>query len=707
MIGRKTKIILTASLLLAGVALRIHYLNSFSGSPLFDVPRGPDVEEYCEWAREIVAGRWLWDKVHIHSPLYPFFLAMLYRLFSHLSSCFYWVRFSQIMLGFACFVPLTGVIWLCHGAGFAGADAGSSGRRKSAATLCFIALWSWYPPLVYYLGELTSEVVMVPLLSLALYLLYLSERETPLPSFVTGVKPEAMERFGDGARKFWSFNLPGKGNPFHYLAGICSGLACIAHPFALFFVFSEIIYLYLRSNFKALLWFTLASMTMVLPVSFYNIVILGENIPIQANGGFNLYLGNNPEADGTCSLRPGQDWDDFHLGAEYKASELGISKDSLLIQKTAVFIFKNPLQWLGLLGRKALMVWNHRELTAGADLHDLRYYTAFQDFFSWAFGVCAVLALTAIFTNLTNRSFIYGFRHVLILLGTFWIGQTLLVTSGRYRVSMLPCILILAAWLISDLPNLLSAGRRATLQLFAAALAACAIVYAPVAPFDPQRETAEAASLLGEAFLIKNDLDNAEKHLAYAAENLPPWSRSYNLMGMLYEARGDNARAMEHYLDAVRTAPSDPDGFMNIALLFSKKGHYDKAADFFEKAFSLRTSHSAELHYNFAVFRFTQGDMPQAYEHYLKCLDINPGHAMALNNLGILFHSQGQYREAALLFQRSLLMEPGNTRRMLNLAAAQFASGDPDAARATINNVLKIAPSMPEAAQLKSIVDSQ
>ncbi|MBN1865208.1 MAG: tetratricopeptide repeat protein [Victivallales bacterium] len=698
----------------AGTLLRIYYLHEFSASPLFDVPKGADVEEYWVWAGDIIAGRWLWANVHIHAPLYPFFLAMLYCLFANLSSCFFWIRFSQIMLGFFSFLPLLGVMRLFVGTGEDDCPGHGAGRPKlSTESLCFLALWCWYPPLVFYLGELTSEVLMIPLLSTALYLLYRSEQGLPLPKFVTG-KTEEVDLIVEGSggtsptpRQRFSLQLPGMGNLFHCLAGLCSGLACISHPFALFFMFSEIIYLYIRGNLKGMAFFAISALAAIFPVSFYNMVILGEAIPIQANGGFNLYLGNNPDADGTCNMRPGPDWDDFHLGAEYKARELGLSKDSLLIQETAVFIMKNPLAWIGLVGRKALMVWNYRELSAGADLYPIRYFTSFQRTFRWAFGACAVMALTAILLNIGNRIFIYRYRHLLILIGTFWAGQALLVTSGRYRVAMIPCILILASWTLVNLGRTLFTRPRRTARFTVGIIASAAVVYAPVAPFHHEREKAEAASILGEACLIKGDLENAETHLRFAEKNMPPWSRNHNLLGILMENKGQPEEALEYYLKAVKTNPSEPDSFMNIALLFSRKNDSAKAADFFEKAFSLRTSHSAELYYNYAIFCSARGDTRKAFDNYLKCLDVNPGHVMALNNLGIIFFSEEQFSDAAILFEKSLRMDPGNLKRMLNLALAQYASGDHRASRKTLNRILRVNPSMDEALRLQKILDSR
>ena len=709
--------------ILASLTLRLIYLHQFSLSPLFETPRGPDVEEYCAWAKEIVAGRILWPYVKIHAPLYPFFLAFLCSFFANFQNSFYYIRLSQIMLGFAAFIPLCATILLIKKE-----QKDADDKKYRNMIIAFLILWGWYPPMIYYLGELTSEILLIPLLSSAVFLFYKAEAslfesrnlnkgelgETPqntadktnMESSSSVKHPSTTKNATSSPdlikKKKDKLPHPPTKNIFLVIAGVCSGLAVIAHPLALFFMFFEVIYLFLRRNFKGLACFGLCALMMIAPISLYNIVVLREPIPIQANGGFNLYLGNNEDSDGTCSLRPGPEWDAFHLGADYKSQELGISKDSLLIQKTVKFIFNNPLYWLKLLAQKSVFVWSQREITAGADLYPLRYFTPFQRFFSWSFGVCAVLALMAVFMNWKNNwSFYARYRHVLILISAFWISQTLLVTSGRYRISMLPCILILSAWTLTHYVGFIKQRSGNNIRLLLCIIAAIAIVYIPQPPFKEKRENGEANTLLGEAYLLEGENNKAEKHLQASIKQLPPWSRSYNLLGLIKEKQEDHKEAMIYYLKAVQTDSSDPDAFMNIALLFSRKKEPEKAADFFKKAFTLKNP-SAELFYNYALFCFNNDGKKEARENYLTCLKINPAHEKALNNLGIIAFTEGQYPEAVTYFEKALLLDPCNTLRMVNLAAAKFAAGEKDQAENIIDKVLRKNPHLITAQQLKS-----
>ena len=88
-------------IIIAAIFLRLAYLYQYSDSPLFSTPVGPDVEEYDNWAKEILAWGFSSGRLHIHAPLYPALLASLYYVFSFSQ---FWVRLFQSLLvlgGFA------------------------------------------------------------------------------------------------------------------------------------------------------------------------------------------------------------------------------------------------------------------------------------------------------------------------------------------------------------------------------------------------------------------------------------------------------------------------------------------------------------------------------------------------------------------------------------------------------------------------------
>ena len=700
--------------LVGGVVARAVYLYQFSDSPLCSIPLGPDVEEYFAWAKRIMSGELLWAGVHIHSPLYPYFLAALTYLFAGTTECVVNIRAVQLFLGLISGIPLAAAIAIAVRGGESGdgSDDGEEGagedRGWNATLPVFLVLWAWYPPLIYYTGELTSEVILVPLLGVAVYFLYR-----------------------------WEDNVGGRRSVFNLgLAGLASGLAVVTHPIAGFFLLLETVYLgiagakRLRNRetevedadeerddaesaprkkpdtalalLTSLAVFILMASIPILFVASRNVLVL-DGPPLQANSGFNIYLGNGPEADGTCRLRPGPKWDAFHAKAKAEAAKIGLSKDQYLLEETIEWIASNPLRWLLLVGRKALYFWSHDEIAAGADIHPLFYFTPFQRAFPWAFGLCAVLALMALFYHIGDVEFIRRHRHFIILIMAFFIAQTLLVVSGRYRVGAIPAILVLAAAGIDTILHAIVHLERRYVGLLPAAALAAVVVLLPKPPFDDRREWGEACTLMGEALLRKGQPEKAEECLQAAIAVQPKWSRNYNLLGVAMERRGNNVGAKLAYLKAVELDPGDPEGYVNLATVCEKEGDKKHTVNLYRKALSLNRP-SASLHYNYALFLEGSGDTVGAEKHYGKALMLDPVDPKILNNLAVLKLQHGKPDEAVSLLEKAVRLDPNNQGRLLNLTVALLMSGREEEAKSVAGRLAEshrhavgLAPSKSEA----------
>ena len=707
--------------LFCALALRFLYLWEFSESPLFSTPLGPDVEEYAAWANEILAGNFLWESVKIHSPLYPYFLAFLLWAFKGANALLY-VRVIQILLGFVALVPICGALKLAlSGDSRLVVDkTDENNSRYFQVLLVFMLLWAWYPPLIYYLGELTSEVLLVPLLSLSLYCLYTWDSKVQdngasrgeSQSRESNNEDAAIQEETSPARDSGASKRFGGGTNFLVGGGLFTGFAILTHPLALFFAVFEFAYYFTllfsskvgspkqrSSTAAAPFIFALAAAIPILPVAYYNVAVLGADAPLQANGGFNFFLGNGPGADGTCRLRPGPEWDTAHAEAERDAKAAGTTKDGIFIKRTISHISSHPLEWASLLLRKSLYVWNWRELVAGADSWPLRYFTVFQARFKWAFGFCAVLALTGLFLNLRNPRYFHEYRHFLLLTAAFWFAQTILVTSGRYRIGMLPALLVLSSvGFVASLSKCASGGANA-LKCVLAVSAAAAIVILPKPPLNPERELAEARTIMGEALIRRGFFADAEKFLIASAKAVPNWSRNYNLLGLSLEKRRQYASADKAYRKAISVAPEDPTAYSNLATLYSERGHPEKAELYFKMAFSLG-SPSAKLHYNYGLHCERTGRMADAVRQYDLCLKLDPAYKMALNNLGVIAFKRGKYIQAASLFSKALSFEPDNSRRMVNLAASLFLAGKKAEAKVWLRKALTLSPNSAGAIKL-------
>ncbi len=661
-----------ASAVLLGVILRCIYLQQYSSSPLFLYPCGPDVEEYAARAREIVGGIFLWRKLDIHAPLYPYLLAFLQWLFSFDNPL---IRAAHLLIGLLVIVPLCGAAWLAEGRRFTPAVAGTA------------LIWAAYPPLIFYQGEYISETLVVLLLCSSIFCLY----------------------EGDGLAEPLA-----KGLGFLAAGGLLAGLAVTAHPLSAFFVVLETGFLCVKAvgrkgNAKKMISpavFLIGASIPVLAVISYNSLVLSAGLRIQDNAGFNFYLGNSSIADGTCKLRPGPEWSKVHMDAEKAAKELGISKEAYFFRESFKFIASQPLGWLLLLGKKAAYAWNWRELTAGADSPMLRYHTPLQKYGAWASAVLMILGLAYIFS--VKGSLQFKNRHFLLLLISFCLGQILFVTSGRYRLPMLPAVIFFAASMaVEHTRSFLQdkSWNRLALSCGVPLLAACIIVFIP-APSGRTKEDGEAMSILGEAYLKAGNLDEAEKCISSAFKLSEPWSRNYNLMGMICERKGLDEKALAMYaMSGIGTADGAVTAVTNTASFLSRTGRAFFAEANFKRAFELGQPDS-NLLYNYGLFLQSQGRLQEATEQYSKCLEMDPVHRLALNNLGTIEMARGSCDAARKHFAIAFRLDPGNLGLAVNLAAAESASGDPRNALKRLSKVLRKRPGFRPALELRRQIEA-
>ncbi len=669
---KKTYLLL--SILLTGLILRIIYLWQFSGSPLFAIPIGPDVQEYDDWAREIISGKIIWEAVHIHGPAYPMLLALLYKLFSFSLPG---VRFMQLLISLLCLVPLFYALkMLCS-------------KTDFLMPYLFLGIAVLYPPLIYYQAELISEALLVPLLCLTVVLLYFG-----------GEGPELREN-----RKFHVKYLWFAG------AGLTAGLAAATHPMALIFIAAEFVLLLAverktrSGTFRKLLpaaLFIICAMMIIAPVCIHNSMLSGRIVLIQNNSELNLFIGNNPDASGTCYVRPGPQWNTLYNNAVAEADKLKVGNDRIYSNRTIDFIRGNPGQWLKLLAKKAVYVWNFRELISGADAAPLRCFTALQRYSVWASGVIMVLALAGLTLAAGQRRTLYCYRHFILLTVAFWLGQTLTVTSGRYRLAMLPALFVFAAFLLARIIAERRNLRNTLKPLTYCGLAALA-VYLPSPPVNTVSEQAESDSILGEAYFKQNKYPEAERHLAAAQNALDDRARCLNMLGVIAEARGDFGAAARYFMDAVKADPESPEGYMNLAINASNIKDFDQAEKLFAQALA-KGSGKPDVLYNYGYYLQRRGNIPLAEKYYQQCLKTAPYDRRALNGMGIIAMSRKSFKDAIVFFSRALSIAPGNAGLMLNLAAANASDGRTEKALGIVQEILANEPENRNALIMKQML---
>ncbi|MBR7106820.1 MAG: glycosyltransferase family 39 protein [Lentisphaeria bacterium] len=490
-----------------GLLFRLEYLREFSLLPHFDMAIGPDVQDYYDRAQEILSGKIFPASPDIHAPLYSTFLAALLRLTGNSVA---WVRAIQLLLNYAAW------LWLCRILRNAGANM--------RVILIFLSLAMFTPVLLFHQSELISESLLIPLLAGAIYFLYNAD---------SNKNPDRQ----------------------HFSAGLCCGLAILTHGFMWAFAAAEAGYhLYMR-QWKAAAMILCGVAVMTVPVILAKSIYYERFTTLQQNSAFNIWLGNNPAADGGCYLRPGSAWESEHRTAEAEAAARKISIDRLYWERMGKFYLSTPGALLRLPLKKLWKLLLPVEFISGADSPAMIYKTPLQYYLRGVAVIPSILVLAGIVMLIYKRGE-KKYIHFYLLPAALALAQILTVTSGRYRVPLMPGALLLAA------------ATAATLnkkQLFTGTVAALALAVFSLP--TPPRLDPEERSIMGEVYFRQGKFDLADPALEFASRHIDDPTRFANMRGIIAEKRGNISLAKSFYLQA--RSPYNPQGHFNCGLLLS------------------------------------------------------------------------------------------------------------------------------------------
>lgn len=624
---------------IVGFALlvRLVHLWQMSRAPFFDLTFG-DGASYDAWGRELASGDWLGDRVFYQAPLYPYFLGVVYAVFGQDLLI---VRICQAVLG----------------AGACGLLAAAAARlmsyRVGVTSGLLLALSA---PAIFSDGVLQKSTVGFFLLCLVLWLV----------SLLVG-EPRR--------RTVW------------FLTGLALGALSLARENALVFVVPVVVWLVwehralgrARLPFAAMLVAGLASA--LLPVATRN-VLVGDGFYLTTSQfGPNLYIGNNPDADGTYRpLSYGQgdaafEREDATLLAEEATGRTLTPSEvsSYWTRQVRDYITTQPGDWSALMLRKFALLWNATEAVDTESQYSHAEWSWLLRVTGWFthFGVLVPLALVGIWASWSERRRLWV---VYLMFATYAASVLLFYVFTRYRYPLLPFLVMFASVSLVDAPRLLrERPRRALAGWVGAALALAVFANWPMLSRDSMRAVSEDA--FGTALRTEGRLDEAIERYRRAVALDPAYAAAHNNLGIALREGGAFEEALEHYREAVRLEPSAQSQY-NLANALAAEGSLEEAAVLYRAAIAEQPDLVPALH-NLGTVLHMQGNLSEAEQRLRQALELAPDLAEAHNRLGRLLSAQGRLDEAIATFRRAVELAPDFTEAQNNLAAAlQLAQSD-------------------------------
>ncbi|XP_067392373.1 protein O-mannosyl-transferase TMTC1 isoform X2 [Emydura macquarii macquarii] len=161
------------------------------------------------------------------------------------------------------------------------------------------------------------------------------------------------------------------------------------------------------------------------------------------------------------------------------------------------------------------------------------------------------------------------------------------------------------------------------------------------------------ASALNNLGTLTKDLVVAKEYYRKALQLNPQHNRALFNLGNLLKSQGKKEEAVFLLRDSIKYGPEFADAYSSLASLLAEQEQFKEAKEVYQAGIE-NCPESSDLHNNYGVFLVDTGTPEKAVSHYQQAIWLSPNHYVAMVNLGRLYRSLGQNKEAEAWYKRAL-----------------------------------------------------
>ena len=558
------------------VAILVRLLNliCLGQSKFFGFKIG-DAARYDAWAHRIAEGDWIGQGVFYQAPLYPYFLGTVYTFFG--DDLMTLRKVQAFMASIAC-VFLMNAVWNFLG-------------KRSAIVGGFVM--ALYAPSIFLETQIQKSILDLFFISVLIWLISQITVHQRWSICKSRVAPQNI---------YW---------PSWLWLGVIAGGLCLTRENAL--VFIPVLFLfglqkpivawlanryaqfadrfelgkqyYLKQTAIACGMITLGLLLTLGPVTLRNGIVGGEYHLTTSQLGPNLYIGNNPNADGTYQpIKFGrgdaqyEQLDAVAFAEENMGRTLTPQEVSdYYVGEVLTFVKESPVEWLGLMWRKVLLTVNSVESIDTEDQYT--YEESSLPLFLlgrvFTFGFLFPLGIIGIWQTRGKLKELWPlYSFTLLLVATL----IMFFVFGRYRFPLVPFLIFFAAPVLARLSEKLQTwtswsrlSEKQKFKLWAKGLGIAALFWVchlNVVSIDAQR--AVTLGNFGNCHLICGDFDEAEACFEKSLELEPNNPLVCNSLGVLHREKDHPTRALYYFQKSLNSAPQYDSARNNMHRLITK-----------------------------------------------------------------------------------------------------------------------------------------
>jgi tetratricopeptide (TPR) repeat protein len=569
-----------AGALIVAWAMRLLHWNSFAPYAWFDF-LGLDALYYDEWAKRILRDGLQAEDPFFMGPLYPYLLAAVYKVFGPSLDA---VRHLQVA-GSVASVALMHLL----------------ARRLAGPTLAMIASGAAavYGPYVFESVSILYPTLLI-LLSTALLLLLF----------------EAADR---------------RSNRWAFAAGAVLGTYALGN--AAILIFAPFAFFWLLAAWGRVLepsmsrpeWrkvlpggvaLALGTVLFILPATIHN-GRTGDPVLLTTNGGLNFYIGNGPMANGghltpilylerpdgsvqTIEADLTKDVEcrteaELATGRSMKYSEVS----SFWFDETMKHVRRHPGTFVAGLVRKFVHFWSTYEIPQIDHFEYFRRWSLPLRGPALTFGVIGPLSVVGMALALRRpRPWLLPYLFTI----AYSTSIVLFFVVARYRLPILPALLLFAAFAVVEIVSAVRARRWKLAGGAAGSAAACA--WLMQANFYGIDESKGIAQIIYRQGIVEDSRQAWDAAIAKYEEALalkPDYEKGHLNLGVDLARVGRHEEALQHLAEAERLDPGYSRAPYNRGAVLEELGRHDEAL--------LAYARAVEIEPRYLVARLALGEM--------------------------------------------------------------------------------------------------
>jgi len=191
--------------------------------------------------------------------------------------------------------------------------------------------------------------------------------------------------------------------------------------------------------------------------------------------------------------------------------------------------------------------------------------------------------------------------------------------------------------------------------------------------------------LLAGVYLSRREPGPAEAAYLKAIELDPKMSEPYRMLAALYADTKRYDQALARLGDALKAKPNDASALMLTGVIYEQKGDTAKARDAYEKVLAVDPRAAAAANNLAWIYSEHGGDKDKALQLAQMAKEVAPDDPRVSDTLGWILYKRGIYQNALSLLRDSAAKLPDNPQVQYHLGMTYAQLGDQPNARKALN----------------------